>query len=711
MQRIPSDEALTETFKKLIITHKTPMSLTQLKDDYEKLEGKNIPELKLQSLLKYNSIFHVIKAANGKPELFDVRYDARKTNRSKTLKYTNQAHLKKSMTAPVVPRNRYLLPTNNNNNLTSKNFNEENIVDLRHKLSRKDQQPTSMPKLTMGLSERLKKKGELSPQDIIAANAVKMPDLWYLAAGGSYEKLVKYCQQNKLEPPELKFLDNPLTKGSFKCQVMVDGRVYSAYKDFFNSKQEAQEGSCKVAIQELRQEEELLQNPLDVSSDSEIMKKIWNMIRNSLGGVFIKHIPKLYIETYRQSLPENWIQLAQENEGHLFSFETNAFNEPIIFAMSDADFNSMLNVSGNGNVTKNVKTSQKTAELTFPWDRNLWNIFVTSAFNTSDICGRLIGVEYSDALDKLLTEIEIQMLSDRERPSEILINHIYLTSISECYHRIKILDLGDKQAKCVCIDNGDHEWIQFDDIFVCKPEFLTVPPQAFKLSLFGMVDFANDPNIAQQQFFEPLVYKSLVGEVMIEKVNRVAGKPIPMILYDTTTNEDVNLNEKLTNTLLKNTPLPALNIKDNNQVIITNVADDAIYCQLVKSSVYIQQLINNISKDDLTKYRGLYMDKADKKKMYLVYDTKMKNWYRARMDRLCDGGTHQMHYIDHGTKAIVNVDNIYRLDKISMVLFFYPPQVLKFGLFNVTISGDVRKRLLALLPSGRQALVSHHHQY
>jgi hypothetical protein len=702
MERFPSDEALTETLKKLIITHKSPMSVTQLKDDYEKIEGKNIPELKLQSLLKYNSTFHMIRATNGQPELFDIRYDVRaKMNRQKSAKF-NPTQTKKSMKSPVVPRNRYTI-TINNNNARAKNFNEEPIVDLRQKLTRKEI-PLTMPKLTMGLSERLKKRGELSPQDIEAANAVKMSDDWFLAVGGSYEKLLKYCQQKNLDPPELKFLDNPLTKGSFKCQVLVDGKAYSAYKDFFSSKLEAQEGSCRVAVQELRREEELAQNPLDTSNDYDIMKKIWLMIRSSIGGVFIKHIHKLYIENYRLTLPENWREIAQQYEGNMFNFETNAFNEPIMFAIGNVDINSTAVKNNNNN--NEMKTSQKVAELNFPWNRNLWNIFVTSAYNTSDICGRLIGPEYSDSLDKLLTEIEIQMLSQKERPVDILTNHIYLTSISECYHRIRVIEMGEKQAKCICIDNGDHEWIPFDEIFICKPEFLTVPPQAFKLSLFGLEDFTNDPNAGQHQFFEPLVYKSLVGEIMIDKANFEVNKPIPMILYDTTTDEDINLNESLTNTLLKNTPAPVLNTKDNNQVIITHVGDDAIFCQLVKSSTYIQQLINNIPKNNLDKYRGLYMDKADKKKMYLVYDSKLKNWFRARLDRLSDGGAHLMHYVDHGFKNQVNTQDIYRLDKISMVLFFYPPQVLKFGLFNVTISGDVRKRLLALLPSGRTALVS-----
>lgn len=89
-----------------------------------------------------------------------------------------------------------------------------------------------------------------------------------------------------------------------------------------------------------------------------------------------------------------------------------------------------------------------------------------------------------------------------------------------------------------------------------------------------------------------------------------------------------------------------------------------------------------------------------------MFDPKIKNWFRARLDRLMDGDDHQMYFIDHGYKTMVKAENIYRLDKVSMVLFFYPPQVLKFGLFNVQLTADVKKRLLALLPSGREALVS-----
>lgn len=696
MERTPSDETLTETLKALIMSRKCPMTTAQLKHDYEELEGKSIPELKLQSVMKYNSVFHLIRPVNGEAEKFDVRFDARKTLKKP------QKFIQRSIKGPVIPRTRYTVTVNNNNNYNQKNFNgdaPQPLGDLRQKLNRPQPLPP-MPKLTMPLSERLKKRGELSPEDIKAANAVKIPDTWHNAGPSDYDRLLKYCQVHKLDAPELKFLENPLAKGSFKCQVTINGKAYMAFNNVFQSKGEAQAACCKVAVEELKREEELLQNPLDVSSDAEIVKKIWMMVRSSPGGVFIKHITVLYIDTYKLSLPENWHQMVKQFEGSQFNFETNAFNEPIMFAIGDGDMEVSRPVQ--------LVSSQQVAELVYPWEEKLWNVFVTSAYSTNDICGRLIGKNYSDALDKLLIEIEITMLTNKQRPAEIQMNHIYLTSISECYHRIRVVETNGQQANCFCIDNGEYEWIAFEDIYECQPEFLTIAPQAFKLSLFGLEDFENDPTVAQQPFFEPLVFKSLVAEVMIDQKSwsRDNTQAIKMILYDTSTDEDVNLNQSLMNSILSSISTPALHQKDNNQVIIGHIGDDAVYAQLVKSSVYIQQLINKIPKDDLAKHRGLYVDKADKKKIYLVHDAKSKSWFRARLERLLDGDAHQMYFVDQGYKATVKVNDIYRLDKVSMVLFIYPPQVVKFGLFNVQLTNDVKKRLLALLPSGRQALVS-----
>ncbi|KAL7026452.1 hypothetical protein ACKWTF_013918 [Chironomus riparius] len=693
MDRVPSDEALTETLKSLIISRKGPVTVPQLQRDYEELEGRKIPELKLQSIMKFNKTFHYLKPANGIEERFDVRYAARLNrpkpqHRNGNNNNNNQPMIIRTLKAPIAPRNRSINSStnNNNNNVFQKNYNPQ--IGNGHAAVK------PLPKLTMPLSERLKRKGELSPEDIKAANSVNIPDSWFISPGSHYDKLIKYCQMMSIDAPELKFLDNPLTKGSLTCQVTINGKTYMSYNDFSPSKAEAQEACCKVAVNEIKREEDLARNPLDLSNDFDLAQKIWSMIRNSIGGVFSKHIANLYIENYKLSLPENWNQIVKFFDRQLFTFEMISCNEEIIFAIGDGSIDRPLTPN---NPTQNIP------ELVYPWKDKLWNIFVTSAFSPNEICGRLIGAEYSDALDKLLNDIEIFMMSNKERAMEIKANHIYLTSIESCWHRIKVIEMAEKEANCICIDNGDIEWIPFNDIFVCKPEFLIIAAQAFKLSLFGLEEFENDPNIIQQTLFEPFIYKSLVAEIMMNQEYYEANrtKPIKMILYDTSTDDDVNLNEILMNSILKSVQPPTLNQKDSNQIVITHIGDDAIYCQLLKSYSYIQQLINNISKDDINQYRGPYADKSDKKKVYLVYNDKLKNWFRARVDKLIDNDSILMFLIDHGYKIIVRNQDIYRLDKVSYVLSLYPTQVIKMGLFGVTFTDDVRKRLLGILPSGR----------
>lgn len=382
----PSDEALMESLKSLIMSRMQPMTVAQLQADYEKVEGRKIPELKVQSLLKYNKIFHYIKPLDAKNEArYDVRFDARRTTIPKQVRF-NSIIVTRSLKNPAVPRNR--MPMNNNNHF-QKNLNGHSIMTA----------PIikPLPKLTMPLSERLKRKGELSPEDIQAAQGVSIPiDSWYLAHGSNLDKLLKYCQAKSIQIPELKFINNPLAKGSFACQVTINGKTYMSYNDFFPTKAEAQEACCKVAVHEIKLEEELSRNPLDASNDYDIAQKIWILIRNSIGGVFFKHIGSMYMETYKLSLPENWNQIVKQFDGQLFNIEMNAFNEEILFA------------TGDGSVERPMTPIEQTVpELEFPWKDKLWNVYVTAAFSPTDICARLIGTDYSDALDKLLNEIEV----------------------------------------------------------------------------------------------------------------------------------------------------------------------------------------------------------------------------------------------------------------------------------------------------------------
>lgn len=155
-------------------------------------------------------------------------------------------------------------------------------------------------------------------------------------------------------------------------------------------------------MSELKREEELSRNPFDASNDFDIAQKIWLMIRNSPGGAFFSKITDLYMDAYKLSLPENWNQVVKQFDGQLFEFETLAFKDEIIFAIGDGTIERPLTP---------VDPAQNVPELEFPWKDKLWNVYITSACNPNDLCARLIGKDYSDSLDRLLNEIEVNLKS------------------------------------------------------------------------------------------------------------------------------------------------------------------------------------------------------------------------------------------------------------------------------------------------------------
>lgn len=70
---IISDDRLIETLKLLLNSRNGSMTLNELQRDFVELEGKHVPELKFLSLLKNNSIFHVIRPINGSEVCYVIK--------------------------------------------------------------------------------------------------------------------------------------------------------------------------------------------------------------------------------------------------------------------------------------------------------------------------------------------------------------------------------------------------------------------------------------------------------------------------------------------------------------------------------------------------------------------------------------------------------------------------------------------------------------
>lgn len=336
--------------------------------------------------------------------------------------------------------------------------------------------------------------------------------------------------------------------------------------------------------------------------------------------------------------------------------------------------------------------------------------------STVDIFERLLiaFVSLQGKMDSLLTDIELDLFTNRKVAETLKIGTIYLVLIAECYHRVRIekIDSPENQALCFYIDIGDQEWFPCNEIYECDNKFIEFPAQAICFSLFGLEDFAENPN-AKQHVEECLAGKSLIAEILTKENEYTTqmkstdlDAKIQIILYDTSSEEDVQLNPMILEKICEKTVAPQLERSKFNPVYISYISDSGdIHCQLQNSRSslhYISKLIHQLTDGDLELKQYRYVPKDvpnPTQNLYLIFDEAEKKWYRAAI--LPTGSRPERKLckcVDYGMVLEVSHENIYRLDLLSAALSKYPAQAILIRLDKVSdYNENVVARLRGLL--------------
>ena len=186
-------------------------------------------------------------------------------------------------------------------------------------------------------------------------------------------------------------------------------------------------------------------------------------------------------------------------------------------------------------------------------------------------------------------------------------------------------------------------------------------------------------------------------------------------MYDTTSDEDISLNPLILKSICENTLPPQLERTSLTQVNVTHIADNGdIYVQLKNSNIfYIEKLIHNLveSKFNINNEFQLNIDMiksiVKSEQLFFIYDVKDNKWYRAQLIEIISDNDIKMFYIDYGKTRLVDMKNIYSLDKISAALNQFPAQSLKVRLYGIQIINDnVIGRLKGILDGDGEGIVS-----
>lgn len=348
-------------------------------------------------------------------------------------------------------------------------------------------------------------------------------------------------------PPQYAFLTH---EGKFKCNLTVNNRTY--FSDEFGNDQDAKIACTLEAIEGIKAKEAI---PLCTEQNYEL--KIHEKLLQKSGGVFAERFAQWFELTFKERIPVDWKQTLQKKPD-LFSIESSN-SDSLIFA-KDPSIS-----SGSSSVSSDMEYFAS-GKMSLPFHNKHWNLYVTHCKSTVEVWGRLVGDGFSDLYDNLINDIEMHMLTRARRPQSISCGQIYLSSISDCWHRIRIEERKKDEFLCFYIDFGDEEWVSVDRIYVCEPQFLALPPQGLVFSLFGLEDFSGN-RCAERILNQELPNRSLVAEVITKKdayersldENSTCGEyKIQVVLYDTSSNDDINLNETLGKQICDETPPPAL---------------------------------------------------------------------------------------------------------------------------------------------------------
>lgn len=277
-------------------------------------------------------------------------------------------------------------------------------------------------------------------------------------------------------------------------------------------------------------------------------------------------------------------------------------------------------------------------------------------------------------------------------------------------------------ALCFLIDYGDQEWRQLDQIYDSDSKLFQLPPQAIRFSLFNLEDFAENPH-ANHEIDEHLAGKTLIAEIksneaeysmQCESIDMDAK--VKAIFYDTSSDEDIQLNKVILHKICVNAEPPHLKRHKWNTVKITHINDNGdIYCQLrnekVNTNHNIEQLIYRLTQNGIDQqYRIAAKPTAadfTPNQLYLAYDDSDKKWYRAAILPIeNDDATVCCKYIDFGITKTVACGNIFRSDMLSTALSKYPQQAIHVRLNDIkTYTARVVARLRGLLCSNQKVLV------
>uniref|UniRef100_A0A667WL59 Tudor domain containing 7 a n=1 Tax=Myripristis murdjan TaxID=586833 RepID=A0A667WL59_9TELE len=315
---------------------------------------------------------------------------------------------------------------------------------------------------------------------------------------------------------------------------------------------------------------------------SELLSKYSN-------GLWVHALPKLFMDTYKTPFPEHILDnlhllLDICNVEHPLPDKKKA----ILYKSNMPDMGSNT-VSQESQPCRSLPSGVKVLSsvvpplLVLPSDQYP-SVLVTDALNSNTVTVRYVGENYSnaqEAMEDAMCSFYSQSSVDHQRLHSPAIGQLAAVRGEEGDElaRVQIIDvMTSNKVKVYYVDYGFSAETSLTSLLELHQNFLSLPFQATSVRLAGLELHSSHPSVLST--LDSLAIGKILLMETLEPCNH--NETSVVVLYDTSQDDDVNINSACLKALQDKTMDNPLTVNTTYQdVCVTNVCSDGlIYCQL-----------------------------------------------------------------------------------------------------------------------------------
>uniref|UniRef100_A0A671USH4 Tudor domain containing 7 a n=1 Tax=Sparus aurata TaxID=8175 RepID=A0A671USH4_SPAAU len=416
---------------------------------------------------------------------------------------------------------------------------------------------------------------------------------------------------------------------------------------------------------------------------AEVRQRIKELLSKNSHGLWAHALPKLFMETYKVPFPDHIL----DNLSLLLDICTVEYPIPhnkkkaILYICNTADMEatdsqqfsrhplpSGLEVVGAVLPPPLVPPSEQ-----YP------SVLITDAKSSNTVTIRYVGESYSnaqEAMEEAMHSFYNQSSSHHTRSNPVVGQLVAVRGEDgDELARAQVMEvMGRDKVKVYYLDHGFSVETSVTNLLELHQDFLSLPFQATNVRLAGLETFSSHPLVLSS------LDKLAVGKILLMEALEPCqqGEMPVVVLYDTSQDDDVNINSTCLKALQDKTMNNPLTVNATYQdVCVTDVcADGIIHCQLPsRGAARLSKLLEETEAIFASQVTSESLVSRPFSGKFCLARHKGK-WSRVEITTMYGNRVMEILFIDWGVPATVEVTALREFPPLLLQKFvIIPPQV------------------------------------